>query len=182
MKKAIITLLLLSQVVLGKTKGEIDRDIEKLFSITSKTQQLQIKYDIVNVDLERLMRLTTMIESRYGTNTYKGRIAKSPFQYELDTARHYISVVPELKSFLECELGRQINVDNEDDCVYITYLIYMSKIRHHKNWLDKFYNKYYKNSKDAEWLVYKVLYNSIKGASTYKKWKQREIELILMEV
>lgn len=182
MKKAIITLLLLSQVVLGKTKEGIDKDINKLFSIVSKTQQLQIKDDIVNVDLERLMRLTTMIESRYGTNTYKGRIAKSPFQYELDTAKHYISVVPELKKFLEDGLNRKISVDNENDCVYTTYLIYMAKIRYHKNWLDKFYNKYYKNSNDAEWLVYKVLYNSIKGASTYKKWKQREIELYIMEV
>lgn len=48
----------------------------------------------------------------------------------------------------------------------------MAKLRYHKGWLDKYYN-FFLETGDTEWLVYKVLWNSIKGKSNYNTWNIR---------
>lgn len=180
MKKIIILLLIMSSSLFARmSTEEINKDIENLFKIVNQYQDIRIKDEFYSVDMKRLLEMTCMIESRYGTNNYKGRVAKSPFQYEMDTATYYIKQVNILKEYLEYELGREINVYNEKDCVYITYLIYMSKFRFHFDWLHK-YKHYYTQSNDIEWLVYKVFWNSVKGASTYNKWIERSIEKEMM--
>lgn len=138
-------------------------------------QDLAICDHFVSVDMHRLLELTQMIESRGGRDHYHGRVAKTSYQYEMATAEHYIKLVPEFKKWLESEIGRELQLGKEEDARYITYLIYMSKIMYHKNWMDKF-SVYYEETGDIEWCMYKVLWNSIKGASTYSKWVQRENE------
>ena len=177
MKRIIILLLIVSSVLHAKmTPKDIDKDINNLFKIVNQYQDIRIKDEFYSVDLKRLLQVTCMVESRYGTNNYKNRIAKSPFQYEMETATHYVKHVSILKGYLESQLGRRININSEKDCVYITYLIYMSKFRFHFEWLEKYSDKYFDNN-DAEWLVYKIFWNSIEGATTYKKWKEREVEM-----
>lgn len=57
----------------------------------------------------------------------------------------------------------------------------MSKLRYHKNWLDKYYN-FFLETGDTEWLVYKVLWNSIKGKSNYNTWNIRLKQYIDMSI
>lgn len=145
--------------------------------IIPRTQTLEIGGEIHHINIDRLLDLTRQIESRGGKDNYQGRYAKTSYQYELDTVQHYLSAVPELKSYVEERLGRKLNILSEKDARYITWLVYMAKLRYHKSWLNKYYT-YYLETGDTEWLIYKVLWNSIKGKSTYKKWQQRNKELI----
>lgn len=138
-------------------------------------QDILISGDVKQINMERLLDMTQMIESRGGKDNYKGRIAKTSYQYELETVNHYLSLIPDLKAYVESELGRELDLYSEDDARYVCWLVYMAKLQYHRNWLDK-YNEYYNQSGDVEWAVYKVLWNSIKGASTFKKWRQREVE------
>lgn len=138
-------------------------------------QELRIKDEIVEIDMHRLLALTQMIESRGGKDPFQGRVAKTSFQYEMETAEHYINLIPEFKSYIESELGRELKYGTEEDAPYISYLIFMAKFQYHRNWLDKYYN-IYKNTGDIEWTVYKLYWNSVKGASTFKKWNQRIAE------
>lgn len=180
MKKIIILLLIISSSLFARmSTEEINKDIESLFKIVNQYQDIRIEDEFYSVDMKRLLQMTCMVESRYATNNYKGRVAKTAFQYEMDTAIYYVKQVGILKGYLESQLGRKIDVYNEKDCVYITYLIYMSKFRFHFNWLEKYSHKYF-NNKDIEWLCYKILWNSTKGATTYKKWKEREMEMMTL--
>lgn len=144
------------------------------------TQDILISGEVKQINMERLLDMTQMIESRGGKDNYKGRVAKTSYQYELETVNHYLSLIPDLKAYVESELGRELDVHSEDDARYVAWLVYMSKLQYHRAWLDK-YNKYYKQSGDIEWSAYKVLWNSVKGASTLNKWRQREVELFCME-
>lgn len=144
-------------------------------------QDIIISGEVTQINMERLLDMTQMIESRGGRDPHKGRIAKTSYQYEMQTAKHYIKLVPDLKKYVESSLNRKLELNKESDARYITYIIYMSKIQYHRGWLDK-YDKYYSQSGDVEWAVYKVLWNSVKGASTYKKWKQRERELFCIQI
>lgn len=139
------------------------------------TQDIIISGEVKQINMERLLDLTQMIESRGGRDNYKGRVAKTSYQYELETVNHYLSLIPDLKAHVESELGRELDLHSEDDARYVAWLVYMAKLQYHRNWLDK-YNKYYNQSGDVEWAVYKVMWNSIKGASTLNKWRQREVE------
>lgn len=138
-------------------------------------QDIMISGEVKQINMERLLDLTQMIESRGGRDNYKGRVAKTSYQYELETVNHYLSLIPDLKAYVESELGRELDLYSEDDARYVCWLVYMAKLQYHRNWLDK-YNKYYNQSGDVEWAVYKVMWNSIKGASTLNKWRQREVE------
>lgn len=138
-------------------------------------QDIIISGEVKQINMERLLDLTQMIESRGGRDNYKGRVAKTSYQYELETVNHYLSLIPDLKAYVESELGRELDLYSEDDARYVCWLVYMAKLQYHRNWLDK-YNTYYNQSGDVEWAVYKVLWNSIKGASTLNKWRQREVE------
>lgn len=177
MKKIIMLLLIISSLAFGKSVESINKDIDKLFTIVNQYQDIKLKGEYYAVDMKRLLQMTQMIESRGGRDNYLGRIAKTSYQIEEETLNHYIPLVQDLKCFLEKELDRQLIFGEEEDAIYYAYLLYMAKIRFHKNWIDKYYDKYYVDS-DVEWLIYKILYNSIKGKSTYKKWKEREVELL----
>ncbi len=173
--KKIIIFILLATTLMGKvTPQQIDMDIQTLFGIVSPFQDIRIGDDFYQIDMIELLEMTAQVESRYGQDNYNGRVAKTPFQFELDTANHYVSLVKELKGFLESEIGRELKVENEQDCVYITYLIYMSKLRYHRRWVEKLHKKYFKG--DVEWFIYKIFWNSTKGASTYKKFRMRKNE------
>ena len=178
MKKIIIILaLIISVCSYGKQPQQISNDIQHLFTIVNKHQDIIVDGVVYQVDMERLLEMTAMVESRYGTNNYKGRVAKTPFQYELPTANHYVKIANELKEFLEEKLGRKIIINSDKDSVYVTYIIYMSKIRYHRDWLDK-HKKILEESFDIEYLLYKVLWNSVLGKTTYSKWEDRQKEMV----
>ena len=143
-----------------------------LCNILPSTQSLIIGGQLHTIDINRLLYMTQMMESRGGKDKYTGKIAKTSYQYELDTANYYLDKVPELKNYIEKNLGRKLNLLSENDAKYICWLIYMAKLRYHKNWLDKYYN-FFLETGDTEWLVYKVLWNSIKGKSNYNTWNIR---------
>lgn len=178
MKKIIILLLIISSSLFARmSTEEINKDIESLFKIVNQYQDIRIEDEFYSVDMKRLLEMTHMIESRRGKDNYLGRVAKTSYQIEEQTINHYLPLIQDLKCFLEKELNRPLIFGREEDAIYYAYLLYMAKIRFHKNWLDKYYDKYYIDD-DIEWFVYKILYNSIKGKSTYKKWKEREVELL----
>lgn len=125
--------------------------------------------------------MTAIIESRYGMDNYKGRIAKTPMQYELATANYYTKIESELTNYITQELDIPLSASDELTGVFHSYIIYMSKLRWHRDWLEQYF-KYYQTTGDLEWLVYKVLWNSIAGRSTYHKWQHREQELIRLKI
>lgn len=142
-------------------------------------QDIVVKDEVVRIDMHRLLDQTQMIESRGGRDVHRGRVAKTSYQYEIQTAEHYVNLVPELKSWIEEELGKTLKFNCEEDARNIAYLIYMSKLQYHRDWLDKF-DRYYRETGDVEWAVYKIYWNSIKGATTRRKWNQREAESLCM--
>lgn len=168
MKKIFVLFILLSNIVFGY---DLERDLNTLFKHVPRIQEIKIDGYVYEIDMQHLLIMTMGVESNFGKDKYKGRIAKSPMQFEMTTAEHYVKIVPELKIYLESKLNRKLTY-NDKDCVFITYLIYMSKLQYHTEWLTK-YKKILHNTGDVEWLVYKVMWNSIKGASTYNKWKYR---------
>lgn len=155
--------------------GSISSDIDRLFTVVNDKQEIIIKDNIYTIDMRRLLKMTAMMESRYGTNNYKGRVAKTPMQYELATANYYTKIESELTNYITKELDIPLSPSEELTGVCYSYIIYMSKLRWHRDWLDR-HSKYLDDIGDLEWLIYKVLWNSIKGKSTYKKWKEREHE------
>lgn len=153
----------------------IDDNIEKLFSIVGDTQDIRVsKYK--TIDMRKLLKMTAMMESRYGQDKYSGRIAKTPFQIEENTAKHYLKTVPILRKHIEDKLGRKLIWNRDEDSVYVAYLIYMSKMRYHDNWIKRYWYKAHGDS-DAEYGVYKILYNSLKGKSKYSTWEKRLKEI-----
>lgn len=180
MKKLIILFIILFNVSFSYTVEEINADIDKLFTFVSDTHDIKINNEIKTINLRELLRMTLMVESNYGRDNYKGRIAKTPFQLEPNTGKHYKNIVPELKTYIESCIGRKLNHLKDRDSVYVAYIIYMSKFTHHRSWVDKFSKSKYYNH-DNEWFIYKIYWNSIVGATSYSKWEKRRIELIKME-
>lgn len=174
MIKRIVVLVLFTQTLFAGISSDIDR----LFTIVNDKQEIIIKDSIHTIDLRRLLQMTAMIESRYGTNKYDGRIAKTPMQYELSTADFYTDYMSELTNYMTKEFDTPYSASQELTGIFHSYIIYMGKLQLHHKLLDRYYH-YYSDTGDTEWLVYKVLWNSIKGKSTYDKWKQRENEFLI---
>lgn len=171
-------LILICTNLMAYEVENIKNDVDTLFSIVSDTHEIAINGHIMVVDMRKLINITAMIESNYGRDKYSNRIAKTYMQIEEKSYKYYVGVVPELKQYIEDELGRELKLCNKD-AVFISYLIYMAKLQQHTRWIDKFRSKHYNG--DSEWYVYKLMYNSLKGASKYSKWEQRVIEYNLME-
>ena len=155
----------------------IQRDINSLFSIVEKEQCIEIDGQLYSVDMERLLWLTAGMESNFGRDRYSGRIAKTYMQLEPDSANHYLKIVPQIKAYLQSELNRDINVQRNSDAIYVSYLFYMSKLQYHFSWINKYKHIFYE-TKDLEWFIYKLYFNSIKGHSKFSMWKYREKLLI----
>lgn len=176
-KKIIMSIFLISTISFGYKYPveKIHKDIDTLFSIVSDTHEIKINNNVLKLDMKRLMLQTAMIESNFGRDKYRGRLAKTYLQIEEKSAKWYLSQVPELRDYIEDNIGRKIKWDRDSDAMFTAYLIYMSKIQQHGNWIDKFRkSKHFVG--DLEYYVYKLYYNSIKGASTYSKWVKRENE------
>lgn len=161
---------------------KIHKDIDTLFSIVSDTHDIKINNNIFTLDMRRLLIQTAMIESNFARDKYRGRVAKTYMQIEKDTAKWYLSRVSGLRNYIEMELGRKLTWDKDEDAMFVVYLLYMSKIFKHSKILnnEKYLEKYFKNHYDVDYYIYKLLYNSIKGKSTYEKWLSRERQYIRM--
>lgn len=176
-KIILLLMILLNSVSFSKYSYEnIHKDLDKLFNIVSHTHNMRIGSNTYNIDLRRLLLQTAMIESNFGRDKYEGRLAKTYLQIEEKTAKWYLSQVPELKSYIEESLGRELVWYRDDDAIYTAYLIYMSKIFKHNKWIDKYRNSKHFSDGDLEYYIYKIFYNSIKGSSKYITWERREKE------
>lgn len=176
--KTIIIYFSISLCMFAKYDIEnINKDITNLFNIVSSTQDINIDNEIITIDLRRLIIMTSMIESRMGQDPYNGRIAKTYMQIEENTARHYIVRVGILKEFIESKINRKLQWDKDEDAIYVSYLLYMAKLKFHCDYLQKNFNKY-NGKQDYEWAVYKIFYNTKYGSSSYKTWLKRENEFI----
>ena len=150
----------------------IDSSLDKLFKAVPRHHEIEYDGTMYEVDMRALLEHTAAIESNYGFDRYRNKHAISPFQYEKVTARWSMSVGKELVSYLEEKLGHRIEYGNVEHSAYIAYVIYMTKLRYHRDWLDKF-----NVGGELDWKMYKILYNSIEGASTYEKWLFRKEQL-----
>lgn len=168
MKKMILVLLMVMVCSMAKGVTFIEGD-----RIIRDTVRVKINGEFRNVNIKRLIEMTQVIESSGGLNNFKGRIAKSSYQYEMATVDHYkkLPLIKDIWNNIEDELGRKLNPLKEEDAKYVTYIIYFAKIYYHKNLLLN--NKFFEETGDVEWCIYKTLWNSSKGASTYEKWVQR---------
>lgn len=183
MKKLILVgIMFVNMVMYGYSVDNLSRDLDTLFKIVSETQELSVEGVTYELNVRQLMEMTLQVESRFGQDKYTGRIAKTAFQYEPDTVEHYVKIMPELKKYLEDELGRKLKLYDNKDSVFVAYIVYMSKIQYHKNWLDKYSRVYFRKSGDVEWLVYKTLWNSPKGSTTHKTWTKRLDELNKLKI
>ncbi|MGL5752545.1 MAG: hypothetical protein ACRCXT_18560 [Paraclostridium sp.] len=144
-----------------------------MFEIVSDTHEIRVNGHLMEIDMRNLITQTAMVESNYGRDKYSNKYAKTFMQIEPKTYEYYVNLSPELKEYFESELGRKLKLSNEN-AVFIAYIIYLNKLKVHRNWIDKFRKSHYNGNN--EWYVYKLFYNSIKGKSTYKRWKQRQIE------
>lgn len=150
----------------------IDSSLDKLFEAVPRNHAIEYDGTIYEVDMRSLLEHTAAIESNYGLDRYRNKHAISPFQYEKTTARWSLSVGKELVSYLEERLGHKIEYGSVEHGAYVAYVIYMTKLRYHRGWLDQF-----NVGGELDWKMYKILYNSIDGASTYDKWLFRKEQL-----
>lgn len=153
---------------------KIHKEMKTLFSGVSDTHNITINGSTYDIDMRRLLETTAMVESNYGRDSYHNSHAISPFQYERTTVEWAIRVAPELHRHLSHIAGRTLNYRKTEDSVYYAYLIYFAKMRYHRNWLDS-----YAELEDVDWDVYKVLYNSVKGKTTFATWKKRRSQFWL---
>ncbi|MGL4425073.1 MAG: hypothetical protein ACRCZ0_08330 [Cetobacterium sp.] len=180
-KKTIIGLCVLSSLCLGANykQQDITKDVETLFSIVSDTHEVRIGENVHKIDLRVLMKQTAMVESNFGRDKYAHPRAKTYMQMEEPSARWYVARVPKLKEYIEFSLGRRLVWDDDRDAMFNAYLVYMGKLQTHGRWLDKFSDTEYFTG-DIEWYVYKIMYNSIVGASKFERWESRRKEYYKM--
>lgn len=172
-KISILFLLLIRLTTFSQYPIEnIHKDLDKLFTIVSESHEVKIGNHIYEVDMRTLLIQTAGMESNFARDKYSGRVAKTYLQIEEKTAKWYLSQVPELKTYMEIELGRKLIWNKDEDAIFIAYILYMSKVQQHTSWLNKFRKSKYFTG-DIEWYMYKIFHNSIKGKSKYKKWKFR---------
>lgn len=172
MNKILIFILLSFQIYCYPV-NKIKNDIETLFTFAEPIYEITIDKKIYQVDLKRLLWLTAGMESNFGKDKYSGRIAKTYMQLEPESAKHYIKVFKSTKIHVENNINRQLTTYYDKDAMYVSYILYLSKLHYHKNWIDRYKYIYY-NTNDIEWFVYKLYYNSIKGKSKFTMWKYRE--------
>lgn len=139
-------------------------------------QEIIINNHIYTINMDLLLDMTAMIESRNGRDNYNGRVVKTYMQIEEETYKFYSNKVPEFKQYIEEKLGRKLIWDSDRDARYNAYIIYMGKMQTHSHWKDKLIKHF---NGDVEWYIYKIYYNSIRGKSTYKKWQQRKFEYFI---
>lgn len=159
--------------------NKLHEDVQNLFTFVENTQDIEIQGQIYTVDLEKLIYLTSGMESRFGQDNYKGRVAKTYMQLEPESAEHYLKIMPQLRKYVEENIGRKLNIYKDEDAIYVAYIFYMAKIQYHFNWIDKYKNIFY-STNDIEWYMYKIFYNSILGHSKFNVWERRNKEYIKM--
>lgn len=172
--------ILMCNISLSKEESihyKISTNIRRLIEVVSDTQPIVINDVYYDLDILHLLEMTVMLESNYGLDNYKGRIAKSPFQYEEPTVNFGMKYNDDLLEYLEYRLGHKIDPMNDEHSPYVAYLIYMAKLRHHKKYIDIYVKKNPNEDFDPEWLVYKSMYNSHLGASKFDTWNRRKEEL-----
>lgn len=172
-------LLILSSLTFAYTPEQIDKDLDLLFLFVPLTETVKVQDKEIEIDMRKLLEATARLESRKGTNNYSGRVAKTYMQYEISTINTYSSTYTYYKNRSLCEyyLLEPLNLDDDRHAVFIAYVLYMTKLHYHQKLLANTYTKYH-GSEDPEFWIYKVLWNSTKGASTFKKWKHRLVENI----
>lgn len=176
-KIILLLMILINSVSFSKYSYEnIHKDLDNLFNIVSETHNIRIGSNIYEVNLRRLLLQTAMIESNFGRDKYEGRLAKTYLQIEENSAKWYLSQVPELKSYIEESLGRELIWYKDRDAMFVAYLIYIAKFHKHHSWIDKYRHSKHFQHGDIEYFVYKLFFNSIKGASTYSRFVSREKE------
>lgn len=174
-KKLIVLLYIINIYSYGYPIKNIGQDIDNLLSLPniSSIEKINIEGNVINLDIKKLLYMTCGMESNFGKDKYDGRIAKSFMQIEKESANYYIKLMPELTRYIFNSNNIRLQTIRNDNAIYIAYIIYMSKIKHHSKWLNK-YSYIFHETKDPEYFVYKIFYNSVKGKSTYKTWKYRE--------
>lgn len=172
MNKILIFILLSFQIYCYPV-NKIKNDIEILFTFAEPTYEITIDKKIYQVDLKRLLWLTSGMESNFGKDKYSGRIAKTYMQLEPESAKYYIKIFKPTKIHVESNINRKLTTYYDKDAMYVSYILYLSKLHYHKNWIDRYKYIYY-NTNDIEWFIYKLYYNSIKGKSKFTMWKYRE--------
>lgn len=178
MFKIICVFVILSYNLFGY--NNISADINRLFDIVNDKQEIIIDDITYEIDLKRLIKMTAMIESNYGRDNYKNRIAKTYMQIEENTAK-CINSIPEITNFLEDELNHKIVWNQNESAIFTVYLIYLYRLKYCFHWIDKYKYILYQTN-DVEWFIYKLFYNSIHGHSTYKKWNYRLYQGIKEEI
>lgn len=175
MRKIVIGMFVLGKVLMSAPI--IDDSLDRLFKIVPRQHEIKYNNNLYEVDMRALLEHTAMIESNYARDKYENRHAISPYQYEPNTYKWSLSVSKDLVDYIEGELGCKIDPNNPEHSSYVAYIIYMSKLRYHRNLLDKFdvYG-------DLDWKIYKILYNSVKGASKHSTWIRRKAELRLRRI
>ena len=154
----------------GYSVGDIERDIDRLFSHgMPEVQKIRIDGKYYDMDWRRLLMLTAGVESGFATGRYKGRIAKTFMQIEGDSYEWYMDKLTGTRD----KLSQYTNISElkDENAIAIAYVFYLSKMFVHTSWIDKHKYIFYNNNKDVEYFVYKLFFNSIKGKTTYKKWQ-----------
>ncbi|MGL5961932.1 MAG: hypothetical protein ACRCZ0_08265 [Cetobacterium sp.] len=159
----------------GYSKKDINRDLDILFTHVNINKVVNIQGKNYTVNMDKVLRMTAMIESNYGGDRARSKaVAKTFMQIEKKSADFYLKQVPKEKAYLEKRLGRKLIWDSNRDAIYVSYLIYMSKIKTHPKWLDKFANTKHFSHGNVNFYIYKLYYNSIKGKTTYITYLNRE--------
>ena len=177
-KRLILLLGLISTLCFGYKYPveDIHKDVDTLFTLVSDTHEVNINGSILQLDLRRLLLMTAMVESNMARDRYRGRVAKTYLQIEETTAKWYLSQVPELRRYIESRLGRRLVWNKDKDAMFVSYLIYFSKMKAHPHWVDKFRKSKHFVDGDVEYYIYKIYHNSILGATTYTTFLRREKE------
>lgn len=161
----------------------IKNDIDNLFKIVPEKQVILMNGKEEVVNMRYLINMTAMMESCYGGDKYKGKVAKTYMQVEENTAKWYFNQVPELKIYIEEILGRKLIWYKDKDAIYTVYLIYISKFIVHNKAFDKKRNLKYFIDNDVYWYVYKIMYNGgDSGGSNKNTWDKRKIEFKVKEI
>lgn len=176
-RKLILILMLSTSVVAVARQPQQEIETIQAFNkFTLHTPAIEVMYidgEAVIVDFNRLMYCLLNVESDFGKANLDNAPAIGVAQIEEDTFngmikdRRFRDEVEIIEDRYDVKL-KDYN-KNEYSNIVAAYAVLKYKIFCAPHWMNKLKISY---RSDVEWMIYKIYYNSIDGATEYKKWSE----------
>lgn len=148
----------------------------QFISMTPKIHKFEINGSIIKVDIHHLMEHLINTESDFKITKQEHAFGLCQIEPNTFKAMYIDKRFKERKQEIEKHFNVDLKKYRDDDFTNMvaSLAVLEYKIMASPEWYKKFKNKI-KNSNQTEWYLYKLYYNSLDGAATYKRWSREYI-------